>query len=530
MKIILTGPKGSGKSTLGRKISEYIGIEFIDSDNYLEGLFEKETGEKLSCREIYNRYGSDKFRKLESDAVMELSGLDWVIIATGGSTMLDPVLRNKLRIESIIILLKSENDFLWERIKKIGLPAFYEGPDGRNIHDDKNLRIYESCEHISDIVFTVSGKNESSAHIEIAEQISGIFHLSMRSANTFGDIIRVSTFGESHGAAVGALLDGVKPGIEISESDIQSELDRRKPGQSSVTTQRNEDDQVHILSGVFEGKTTGTPIAMVIYNKDQDSSKYESLRNVFRPGHADFTFWKKYGIRDHRGGGRSSGRETAGRVCAGAVAKKILSERGILIYAYSLEIAGIRGSREDLSYIEKNSVRSADPDAAELMEQAVIKAKSEKDSVGGIVRLVVKNAPAGLGDPVFFKLDARLGMAFFSIGAVKGVEFGLGFDSARFRGSENNDSMNSDGFLSNQAGGILGGMSNGNDIVANIAVKPTPSIFREQDTINNDGNDEKIKIEGRHDPCIVPRIIPVIESMAALVILDALVIQKRISG
>jgi chorismate synthase len=529
MKIILTGPKGSGKSTIGKKISEITGIYFIDSDNYIENLFEKESGKKLSCREIYNNFGADKFRKLESDAVIELSKLDWVLISTGGGTMLNPDLRNKLRNDSIIILLKAENDFLWNRINKIGLPSFYEGLDGRTKHDDRNRMIFESCGHISDIIYSITDKNESAAHIEITESITGFFHTSMLSANTFGDIIRVTTFGESHGSAVGAVLDGIKPNIEISEADIQSELDRRKPGQSSVSTQRKEEDTVHILSGIFEGRTTGTPICMIINNKDQDSSKYDALRNVFRPGHADFTFWKKYGLRDHRGGGRSSGRETAGRVCAGAVAKKILSDRNILIYAYALEIAGIRGVKEDLSFIEKNSVRSADPEIAVLMEQAIVKAKSEKESVGGIVRLVVKNAPAGLGDPVFYKLDARLGMAFFSIGAVKGVEFGIGFESAKLRGSENNDQMNADGFMSNNSGGILGGISNGNDIISNIAVKPTPSIFKNQGTINTLGKEENIKIEGRHDPCIVPRIIPVIESMAALVILDALEIQERIS-
>ncbi len=529
MKIIITGPKGSGKSTLGKKISESAGIDFIDSDDYIENLFEKESGQRLTCREIYSNSGADKFRELEAAAVMELSKIDWVLIATGGGTMLNPDLRNKLRRDSIILLLKADNNFLWNRIEKIGLPTFYEGPDGRTKHDDRNRMIYEACEHISDITYTVSEKNESDAHLEIAESITDFFHTSMHSANSFGEIIRVTTFGESHGSAVGAVLDGIKPGIKISEADIQSELDRRKPGQSSVSTQRNEEDTVHILSGIFEGKTTGTPICMVINNKDQDSSKYDALRNVFRPGHADFTFWKKYGLRDHRGGGRSSGRETAGRVCAGAAAKKILADMNIFIYAYALEIAGIRGQKEDLLYIEKNAVRSADPEIAVLMEQAIVKAKSEKESVGGIVRLVIKNAPAGLGDPVFFKLDARLGMAFFSIGAVKGVEFGLGFESAKLKGSENNDQMNADGFMTNNAGGILGGISNGNDIISNIAVKPTPSIFKNQETINMQGSQENIKIEGRHDPCIVPRIIPVIESMAALVILDAVEIQERIS-
>ncbi|HSV96030.1 MAG TPA: chorismate synthase [Spirochaetota bacterium] len=352
----------------------------------------------------------------------------------------------------------------------------------------------------------------------------------MRSPSSFGEVLRVTTFGESHGPAVGAVLDGVPPMVELSEVDIQRELDRRRPGQSAVTTPRAEEDRVHILSGVFEGKTTGAPICMLIYNKDQDSSKYEAIRDVFRPGHADFTLWKKFGIRDHRGGGRSSGRETAGRVAAGAVAKKLLAEHGISVTAFAQEIAGIRGEVEDLGFIESNPVRAADPSAAKLMEEAIIRARAEKDSVGGVVRLVVRGVPAGLGDPVFYKIDARLAMALFSIGAVKGVEIGAGFKSARLRGSENNDPMRDGAFLSNNAGGILGGITTGADIVACVAVKPTPSIFRGQDTVDTDGNSRSISVEGRHDPCIVPRIVPVVEAMAAIVLLDALEIQRKIKG
>jgi chorismate synthase len=285
---------------------------------------------------------------------------------------------------------------------------------------------------------------------------------------------------------------------------------------------------VRILSGVFDGKTTGTPVCIVVFNEDKDSSKYDEIRELFRPGHADFTFWKKYGIRDHRGGGRSSGRETAARVAAGAIAKKILSEKGIEIIAYAEEIAGIKGSIVDFGYIEKNPVRAADPEAEPLMEAAIRKARTEGDSVGGIVRLIVKNVPHGLGDPVFYKLDARLGMAFFSIGAVKGVEIGSGFESSRVRGSMNNDQIENGQFLTNNAGGILGGISTGQDITARIAVKPTPSIHKAQKTVDTEGHNRTIEIEGRHDPCIVPRIIPVVESMTALVILDALEIQSRI--
>jgi chorismate synthase len=269
---------------------------------------------------------------------------------------------------------------------------------------------------------------------------------------------------------------------------------------------------------------------MIIYNRDQDPSKYDAIRDLFRPGHADFTFWKKYGIRDHRGGGRSSGRETAGRVAAGAVAKKLLSEQGIRVVAFAEEVAGIKGGAEDYDAIEKNPVRAADPVKAREMEEAVLSARREKDSVGGIVKLVVKNLPAGVGDPVFYKLDARLGMALFSIGAVKGVEFGSGFASARERGSRNNDAMEGGRFLSNHAGGILGGISTGEDIIVRIAVRPTPSVGVEQKTMDTSGRDRTIAVEGRHDPCIVPRIVPVVEAMASLVILDALEIQERIRG
>ncbi|HOW81614.1 MAG TPA: chorismate synthase [Spirochaetota bacterium] len=349
----------------------------------------------------------------------------------------------------------------------------------------------------------------------------------MVSPSTFGEIIRTTTFGESHGKALGAVLDGVRPGVDLSEADIQAELDRRRPGQSKVTTQRGESDRVEILSGVFEGKTTGSPICMIVYNRDQDSSKYEALRDVFRPGHADFTFWKKYGIRDHRGGGRSSGRETVGRVASGAAAKKILASRGVQVTAFAQEIAGVAGEKEDLMNIEANPVRAADPDRAHDMEMAVIEARKHKDSVGGVVKLLIRNVPAGIGDPVFFKLDARLAMAMFSIGAVKGVEIGAGFSAARMKGSENNDAMAAGSFLSNNAGGILGGISTGQEIVLRVAVKPTPSIELPQKTIDTGGAARTISIEGRHDPCIVPRVIPVIEAMAALVILDAMEIQER---
>ena len=350
----------------------------------------------------------------------------------------------------------------------------------------------------------------------------------MVAANTFGDIIRVTTFGESHGPAIGAVLDGVRPDVEISEADIQQELNRRRPGQSDVTTPRDEKDQVEILSGVFEGKTTGAPIAMVIYNRDHDSSRYEGIKDLFRPGHADFTFYKKYGIRDHRGGGRSSGRETAGRVMGGAIARKLLAEQGIRIVAHSVEIAGIAADTCDHSVIESNPVRCADAEAAKKMEQAIVAAKDDNDSVGGVVKLEIFGLPAGLGDPVFGKLDARLCGAIMTLGAVKGIEVGKGFALTRMRGSQSNDNMADGAFVSNNAGGITGGISTGQTVELRIGVKPTSSIAKPQRTIDLNGETRPIETHGRHDPCIVPRIIPVIEAMTALVLLDCLEIQTKI--
>lgn len=529
MKIIITGPKASGKTTLGRMTAERLGTPFFDTDTVIEELYEQNHGERLTFREIYGALGEEKFRSLEADAAWTLSEKDWCVISTGGSTLKNGRSRSLLLPGSILVLIKAESGALWARIKNDGIPAFLSGPDGFAKMEERNRDLYEMLEHRADIVCAVSGDSEEDAG-RIVDEIAGQMLLGMRSPSTFGEIIRTTTFGESHGPAVGAVMDGLKPGIEISESDIQRELDRRRPGQSGVTTTRAEGDRVRILSGVFEGKTTGTPICMVVFNEDQDSSKYDALRDVFRPGHADFTFWKKYGLRDHRGGGRSSGRETVGRVATGALAKKLLQESGIEITAFAEEIGGIIGTKADFSFIEKNPVRAADPDAAIAMEEAVLAARAEGDSVGGIVKLVVKGAPAGLGDPVFYKLDARLGMAYFSIGAVKGVEFGSGFGSARMKGSANNDRMEKGEFASNNAGGILGGISTGRDIVARIAVKPTPSIRKEQNTLDTAGGDRSIAIEGRHDPCIVPRIIPVIEAMTALVLLDAREIQRRINS
>jgi len=338
--------------------------------------------------------------------------------------------------------------------------------------------------------------------------------------STFGDLFKITTFGESHGKAVGVVVDGVTPGIELSETDIQFQLNRRKPGQSEITTSRKESDIVHILSGTFKGKTTGTPLAMVLYNEDQQSEDYTGIEDLFRPGHSDYTYLKKYGIRDHRGSGRASGRETSARVAAGAIAIKLLAKRGITITAYTTRAAGIQCGNKDLSIIEKNPMRACDLVAASSMVEHIKKLAEAGDSSGGIVECTITGVPGGWGEPVFDKLDAEFGKAVLSIGAVKAVEFGMGFACVDMKGSEHNDWMNANGFITNNAGGILGGISTGEDIVFRIAVKPTSSISKPQQTVSRTGNETSISTEGRHDPCICPRIIPVVESMAALVLIN----------
>jgi len=526
MRIVITGAKHSGKSTAAGTLSSMLGIPFIDTDDRIIALHESRTGKKLPVREIYTVLGDDAFRALERDAVAESVKSDFAVIATGGGVILSGENR-ALLAGSIIAYLRVPEELLWERIVANGIPPFYAGEHGRETHRARVALIDEVMTPRADIIISVDRKNQNNIAETLFDRCAEYMGQMMRSPSSFGEIIRVQTFGESHGIALGAVLDGVPPGIEITEEYIQKELNRRRPGQSAVATPRDEKDRVRILSGVFEGKSTGHPICMVVYNEDQDSSKYENLRELFRPGHADFTLWKKYGIRDHRGGGRSSGRETIGRVAPGAVARKILSDRGVTVTAFAEEIGGVRGTKEDFAVIESNPVRAADADAAVLMEKAVLAAKESHDSLGGVVKLVIRGVPAGLGDPVFFKLDARLAHAAVSLGAVKGVEFGSGFLASRLPGSAQNDPMEERGFVSNNAGGILGGISNGDEIVMRIAVKPTPSIFREQKTVTREGQDATVKIAGRHDPCIVPRIIPAIEAMASLVLLDAWELNER---
>lgn len=346
--------------------------------------------------------------------------------------------------------------------------------------------------------------------------------------STFGNLFRVTTWGESHGRGIGVVVDGCPAGLPLNEQVVQQYLNRRKPGQTKYSTPRKEDDLVEIQSGVFEGKTTGTPISMVVYNKTQRSSDYSEIASYYRPGHADYTFDQKYGFRDYRGGGRSSGRETIGRVAGGAVAAEVLRALGVEVYAYSKEIAGIAidPQRADRSNISKSPLYMPDLEASAQAEDALMACMQEQDSAGGVIECVVHGLSAGVGEPVFDKLDAKLAQAVMSIGAVKGVEIGDGFLAAQSRGSQFNDSFvvqdGTVGTKTNHAGGILGGISDGCDIVLRAAVKPTPSIASAQETIGRDGEAREIHIKGRHDPIIVPRAVVVVESMTAITLLDML--------
>ncbi|UDQ98013.1 chorismate synthase [Lentisphaerota bacterium WC36G] len=349
------------------------------------------------------------------------------------------------------------------------------------------------------------------------------------SGSVFGKEFTISTFGESHGGAVGVIVDGVTPNIEISAENIQKELNKRRPGQSKITTQRDERDMVKILSGVYEGRTTGVPIMLVVFNKDAKSNAYDNIKDLFRPGHADYAYLQKYGIRDHRGSGRASGRETIGRVAAGAIAKKILKEKyNIDITAYVVNVAGIKAQKIDYSEIENNIVRVADKDVAEEIVAKITELMKQHDSTGGIIECNITGVMPGIGEPTFDKLDADLAKAMLSIGAVKGIEFGAGFGVAEMSGSENNDWMDEGGFQTNNAGGIIGGISTGQDIVFRVPVKPTSSIAKPQPTVDINGEEVVCETFGRHDPIIAPRAVPVVEAMAAIVILDHIKRQKAL--
>ncbi len=346
-------------------------------------------------------------------------------------------------------------------------------------------------------------------------------------ANTFGKIFAVTTFGESHGPGIGAVIDGCPAGLTVDEGFIQAELDRRKPGQSKITTQRREADTFQILSGVFEDKTTGAPLTLFIANQDARSKDYSHLENTFRPSHADFTYQTKYGIRDHRGGGRSSARETAARVAAGAVAKLLLAGMGMRIQAFVSQVGEIKSppyTELDLQKTEDNIVRCPHPATAEKMIAQIEKVRLEQDTIGGVVTCVITNSPAGLGEPVFDKLHAELGRAMLSINAAKGFEYGSGFDGVRLRGSAHNDAIvNESGKIrtkTNHSGGIQGGISNGEDIYFNVAFKPVATIMQDQESVDGDGNAVTVSGKGRHDPCVVPRAVPIVEAMAALVMAD----------
>ena len=347
--------------------------------------------------------------------------------------------------------------------------------------------------------------------------------------SSFGTIFRITTWGESHGKGLGVVVDGCPAGMPLDENDIQKFLNRRKPGQSKFTTPRKEDDAVEILSGVFEGKTTGTPISLVVYNQNQKSKDYSEIASYYRPGHADYTFDQKYGFRDCRGGGRSSGRETIGRVAAGAIAVKILNQLGITFLTYTRSIGPIciAAQNFDATQINENPLYMPDADAAENAENYLNACIAEQNSSGGVVECIIQGVPAGIGDPVFEKLNANLAKAIMSIGAVKGFEIGDGFDVAKATGKNNNDAfrIGADGKTvktTNHAGGILGGMSDGSDIILRAAIKPTPSIAATQQTVNKNGEEIDVSIKGRHDPIIVPRAVVVVESMAAITLVDAL--------
>lgn len=342
--------------------------------------------------------------------------------------------------------------------------------------------------------------------------------------NTFGKKFSFTTFGESHGKAIGCVVDGVPAGLVIDVDFIQSELDRRKPGTNKFATARKEGDRVEILSGVFEGLSTGTPIALVIFNENQKSNDYDNIKDIFRPGHADFTYFNKYGLRDYRGGGRSSARETAARVAAGAIAKILLSELGIKVQSGICEIAGIKAEEFDFLHVSKSEIYALDKNVEEAQKKAILEAKNEHDSVGGVALVRIINAPIGLGEPLYYKLDALLADAMMGINGVKAIEIGDGFQAASLKGSQNNDPIKTDGFVTNHSGGILGGISNGDNIEFKVYFKPTPSIFISQKTVDIYNDQKECSLKGRHDPCIAVRGSVVAESMSALVVADLLLL------
>ncbi len=352
--------------------------------------------------------------------------------------------------------------------------------------------------------------------------------------NSFGKLFKITTFGESHGLALGVIIEGCPAGLKIDEEKIRLEMQRRKPGQSKITTQRKEEDEIQILSGVFDGISTGTPIGIVIPNSDQKSKDYSHISDKFRPSHADYTYFEKYGIRDYRGGGRSSARETAARVAAGAIAKQLLATKGVSVQAFVSQVGDLTLKKSyqelDLSKAEENIIRCPDPETAERMIELIESVRLERDTIGGVVTCVIKNTPVGIGEPVFDRLHAELGKAMLSINAVKGFEYGSGFEGVKMRGSQHNDSFVKEGerihTLTNHSGGIQGGISNGEDIYFRVAFKPVATIMQDQESLNEAGESVTVSGKGRHDPCVVPRAVPIVEAMAALVIVDYILLSK----
>lgn len=366
------------------------------------------------------------------------------------------------------------------------------------------------------------------------ERLSDFTSGTKKMSNTFGNVFTLTTFGESHGKAVGGIVDGMPAGIKIDTAFIQQELNRRKPGQSKITTSRNEEDQAELLSGVFEGKTTGAPIGFVVYNKGQRPKDYDNMRHLFRPSHADYTYYEKYGLRDYRGGGRASARVTISRVVAGALAKMALRQIGISIQAYTTQVGHIKLEKDyhlyDLKQTETNAVRCPDAEKAQLMENLILHVKEAGDTIGGVIACIIKGTPIGLGEPEFGKLHAQLGAAMLGINAVKGFEYGEGFDGVEALGSEQNDAFTiQDGKIetaTNHSGGVQGGISNGQDIFFRVAFKPVATILQEQDTVDTDGNATTLIAQGRHDPCVLPRAVPIVEAMAAMVMIDYYLLNK----
>ena len=530
MNLILIGFMGVGKTTVGRRLAERLGRPFLDTDILIEETH------SMTIAEIFERYGERFFREKEKEVVSHVSKLAECVIATGGGVVLDPGNVARLKDWGLLIHLALSPDKIFERIGgELTRPLLRKEDPMLALEDFYRSReaFYQAC---SDLTVDRNGMDVE----ETVEKILGDIHPWMKEgrshgspverevemSNCFGERFRITTFGESHGKAMGVVIDGVKPGLDFDIEAIQKDVDRRRPGQNPLVSSRKESDQVEILSGVFEEKTLGTPICLVIPNKGHDPKAYDDLKDLFCPGHAGYTTLMKYGIRDHRGGGRSSGRETVSRVAAGAFAKKELAKEGIRIIAYTLEVGGVKARRIDFDEVEKNPLRCPDKNAARQMEKKVLSCKADGDSIGGTVEVIGQNVPPGLGEPVFKKLDAEIAKALISIGGVKGVEIGDGMKVARMRGSEHNDQMDRTGFRTNHSGGILGGISTGQEIRVRIAVKPTPSIEKEQETVDTSGNERSVSIRGRHDPCICPRIVPVAEAMMALVLYDALLAQR----